>query len=105
MKKIYSAVFFFPAVTAFLLYSVLNIVSGPGSIEPSAWVLTGILFVSAFLLVKGRSWGCFGGVLTGLVLICMGTRYTGQIINEGFIGIVFIIYYLFCGLLCHYRLQ
>ena len=51
---------------------------------------------------KGKWWGSLGGVIVGLVLIYMSTQYTGQVIDiERPLGIVFLVYYLICGILLY----
>lgn len=101
MKKLKVIAYFFPAVISLVIYTVLAVSSGFGSIHPLAWCFVALLFVSAVLMLKNKWWGCIGGLLTGGVIIYMGTQYTGQVINESPIGIGLCIYFIICGIICY----
>ena len=97
MKKV---LYFAPGVTALVLYGLPALSGGLGAMHGAVWFFIALLFVSALLLWRGKWWGCLGGVLAGMVLIDMSTRYTGQVIEiEGPLGILFCIYYGLCGLM------
>lgn len=97
MQKV---MYFAPGVTALVLYGLPALSGGLGAMHGAVWFFIALLFVSALLLWRGKWWGCLGGVLAGMVLIDMSTRYTGQVIEiEGPLGILFCIYYGLCGLM------
>lgn len=58
--------------------------------------------VGSVLLVKNKWWGSLVGAAMGLLLIWNNLQYTGhQHVNIDLpLGIVFIVYYLACGILC-----
>ena len=66
-------------------------------INPVVWLFVALLFVSGFLMIKDKWWGCMFGIVTGVILIYMGMQETGQIIKEWPIGIIFCLYYIICG--------
>lgn len=104
-KKWYSQIalligYFFPPVISFTLYTLIAVTAGFNSLNPLVWCFTALLLVSAILLMRKKWWGCIGGLVTGIVLIYMGTQYTGQVINETPIGIAFCIYYVMLGIFC-----
>ncbi len=92
--------YFFPAVISLTLYALIAINAGFSSLNPLVWCFVALLFASAVLMMRKKWWGCIGGFVTGVVLIYMGTQYTGQIISETPIGIVFCIYYVILGFFC-----
>lgn len=92
--------YFFPAVISFTLYTLIAVNAGFGSLDPAVWCFVALLLASAILMVRKKWWGCIGGVITGAVLIYMGTQYTGQVISETPIGIIFCVYYVILGFLC-----
>ena len=98
-------IYFIPAnlaVIATLFYLLLGILGSFGAINPAVWFFVALLIVSAVLMSKGKWWGSLGGVIVGLVLIYMSTQYTGQVIDiERPLGIVFLVYYLICGILLY----
>lgn len=99
-RKLCNIGYFLPAVLGLLLYGILSLSGGFFSIHPLAWCFVTLLFLSAVWMGKQKWWGCLGGILTGGVLVNMGTQYTGQVINESIIGILMCAYYLLCGWLC-----
>lgn len=78
MQKV---MYFAPGVTALVLYGLPALSGGLGAMHGAVWFFIALLFVSALLLWRGKWWGCLGGVLAGMVLIDMSTRYTGQVIE------------------------
>lgn len=99
-QKLINVGYFLPAVISLILYLMLAVNSGFGSLNPLVWCFVALLFVSAALMMQKKWWGCIGGCIAGAVLVYMGTQYTGQIISETPIGIVLCIYYVIFGLLC-----
>ncbi|MEG1061119.1 MAG: hypothetical protein RSD35_02080 [Oscillospiraceae bacterium] len=93
MKKI---LFFFPAIISTIVYGLLAVLGGIGTIHPlvAVWLL---LFLSAgALLRKAKVIGGIFGMIPALQLIYMGTQETGQIIEETPIGIIILLYYMVC---------
>ena len=100
IRKICNTGYFLPAVLGLLFYGTIALSGGFFSIHPLAWCFVALLFLCAVWMRKQKWWGCLGGILTGGVLIYMGTQYTGQVINESILGISLCAYYLLCGWLC-----
>ncbi len=94
MKRL---VYFIPSVIGLGFYSVVAL-SGKGTIYPVAWVLVALLFVSGVFLCLNQWWGSIFGLLVGAVGIYLGTRDTGQIINEIAIGIIICAFYIISGI-------
>ena len=99
-QKLINIDYFVPAMISLIFYLISAAASGFGSVNPYAWCFVALLFISAVIMVKRKWWGCIGGVITGAVLIYMGTQYTGQVISETPIGIIFCVYYVVLGVLC-----
>ena len=75
---------------------VLNIVLRDFSPLWSAWML--LLWISGFVMSKGKAWGAVISLLPGVHLIYMSTQYTGQVINiELPLGLIIVIFYFTCG--------
>ena len=91
-----------PAVLICMLYTILTILAGGISgYQPIVLVYIGFPILAAVFLRKGKWWGSLFGVAMGAVLLYMGSRYSGQVIDiEGPMGIVFLIYYAVMGILC-----
>lgn len=98
--KLLNIGYFVPAVISLVFYSFIAVSAGFGSLNPLVWCFAAILFVGAVFMMQKKWWGCIGGLVTGAVLIYMGTQYTGQIISETPVGIAFCIYYILFGFLC-----
>ncbi|MBQ2836053.1 MAG: hypothetical protein IJE68_04395 [Clostridia bacterium] len=96
MKKI---LYFLPVVLGCILYIFLGIASSFGSINPFVWIALGLLLISGLLMNRNKWWGCFLGILIGVLLIYMGSRETGQIIKETPFGIIMCIYYSVCAVI------
>ena len=97
MEKV---LFYMPFILFGMLYGLVAI-SNIGPISPIAIVWLVLFFTSGFILSKNLYWGCLLGILPAISLIYMGTRDTGQIINEMPIGIVVVIYYIICGIVAY----
>lgn len=89
--------FYIPFILFGMLYGFAAF-SNIGYISPIAIVWLVLFFMSGFTLSKNFYWGGLLGILPAISLIYMGTRDTGQIINEMPIGIVVLIYYVICGI-------
>ncbi len=96
MKKI---IYYIPAIIAFLFYGILIYGGGFSLIHPFVWIAICSLVIAGLLMSKGKWWGCFCGILVGILLIYMGLQETGQIIKEWPIGVVLCFYYVFCGMI------
>ena len=93
MKK---AIVFAPAAIFTVAVVALNIILKTFSPLWYAWGL--LLWISGFVMSKGRAWGAVIGLLPGAHLIYMSTQYTGQVINiELPFGLIIAIFYLGCG--------
>ena len=96
MKKV---LFLLPAVLSAVLYIAIGIFDSFNLMSPLAWIMILVLFISGFFMIKNKPYACIGGIFFGCYLIFMSTQYTGQIIDiERPMGIIFIVYYLICGL-------
>ncbi|MBR5508675.1 MAG: hypothetical protein IKV59_01330 [Lachnospiraceae bacterium] len=61
-----------------------------------AWAL--LLWISGFVMNKGKTLGVVIGCFPGIHLIYMSTQFTGQVINiELPLGLIIAIYYIGCG--------
>lgn len=99
MKKV---LYFAPAIFGLVFYCLLAVYSGFGAIHPAVWLCIAMLFISAVLLAKEKWFGCIPGVLVGILLIWMSLQSTGQVIDiERPLGIILILFYIFCGLYAH----
>lgn len=99
MKKI---LFYIPAIIFTVFYGFVA-VNRIGTISPVVVIWLGLFFMGGILLSKGIFWGSLLGALPAIHLIYMGTRETGQIINETPIGIIILIFYFACGGFVFYR--
>lgn len=95
MRKV---LYFAPAIFGLVFYSLLTVFSGFGAIHPAVWLCIGMLFVSAFLMVKRKWFGCIPGILVGVVLIWRSFQSTGQVIDiEMPLGVALILFYILSG--------
>ena len=93
MKKV---IVFAPAAIFTVAIVVLNIILRDFSPLWSAWMF--LLWISGFVMSKGKAWGAVIGLIPGAHLIYMSTQYTGQVINiELPLGLIVVIFYLGCG--------
>ena len=99
-SKIITMAYFSPAVISLIFYSFLAIISMEIPGWP-IWFLVGLLFASAVLMQQNKWWGCSVGLILGAVLIYMGSRCTGQVLDESLIGLIIFSYFAGCGLLCY----
>ena len=99
MKKI---LFYIPAIVFTVFYGFASI-NQIGTISPIVLIWLVLLFLSGFVLGKDIFWGSIFGILPAINLIYLGTKDTGQIINEIPIGIIILIFYIVCGLLVLYK--
>lgn len=76
MKK---ALFFLPAAAYTLAAITLSI--GLHTFAPLWYGWAGLLWLSGFLLAKGKVWGGLFGLLPAAHLLYMSTQSTGQVIN------------------------
>lgn len=94
MKKI---VYNMPAIIFTVFYGSVVAGGGIGIISPIVIVWLVLFFIGGILLSKNVFWGSLLGALPAISLIYMGTKETGQIINEMPIGIIILIFYIICG--------
>ena len=93
MKKV---IVFAPAAIFTVAVVALNIVLRDFSPLWYAWML--LLWISGFVMSKGKAWGAVIGLIPGAHLIYMSTQYTGQVINiELALGLIIVIFYFTCG--------
>ena len=99
MKKF---LYIMPAVLICMLYGLLAALAGGfGGFQPIAFVYILLPLLAGILLRKGNWWGCLFGITMGAVLLYMGSRYTGQVMDlERPMGMGFIVYYAAMGLVC-----
>lgn len=94
--------YFVPPSLALLLYIVLGFAADFGAINLWVWLWIAVMFVSSFVLLKNKWYGCIGGLVVGGVLIYMSTQYTGQVIDvERPLGVILCVYYLICGIVVY----
>ena len=93
MKKV---IVFAPAAIFTVAIVILNIVLRDFSPLWYAWMF--LLWISGFIMSKGKAWGAIISLLPGAHLIYMSTQYTGQVINiELPLGLIIVIFYFTCG--------
>lgn len=93
MKKI---VFYLPVILFTSFYGWIMIGTSL-SFSPTVYVWITLFLISGILLSKGKAWGGFLGVLPGIHLMYMSTKYTGQPINiELPLSIIVTTFYLLC---------
>ena len=92
--------YFIPAAIMVICNLIAVEAMGFSAVHPVAWLITVLLGASALMMYQNRWWGCLLGVAVGFVFVYMGTRETGQIINESPIGVLICVYYLICGIIC-----
>ncbi len=93
MKKI---LYFMPAIVFGLVYCLL-LVEGQGPILWHGWVFLVLMIVSGILLAKKKWWGAIPGIGIGIFFVCTGLANEYAILPEWQVGIVLILYFLFCG--------
>jgi len=98
MKKI---LLFIPALVAILFYGALIFTGGIGGMQPIAWGFLALLILSALLMVNNKWWGSLFGLAVGLILIYMSFQFTGQLLDEGIIGIIYSMYHFICGIVIY----
>lgn len=94
MKKI---VFYIPAILFTILYIWVVITFGMVSISPLIFAWIALFLVSGVLLSKDKFWGGILRMLPGIYFIYMGANYTGQRFSERAIGVIALIFYMFCS--------
>lgn len=95
MKKI---LYYIPFVVFGLFYALI-LFSGT-SVSPVVWLWLALFLISGILMGRNLSWGAMIGMLPALHMIYMGTKDTGQIINEIPIGTLVLIFYAVCFYVC-----
>ena len=50
---------------------------------------------------KNKWNGSIIGIVIGIILIYMGTKETGQVIKETYLGIIIFLYYSLCGFISY----
>lgn len=93
MKKI---LYYLPFIICLIFYGYIMLIDF-NSLQLEFLVIF-LLPLFAGILMDNKKW--WGSILGG-VLIYMGTKDTGQIINEGIFGVVAIIYYIISGIICY----
>ncbi|WP_019376621.1 hypothetical protein [Virgibacillus halodenitrificans] len=93
-------IFYLPAIIFGFFYGVL-VISGELVDLRIAIIWLGLFVISGFILSKNYFRGSSFGLLPAIHIIYMGTRDTGQIINEIPIGITIFIFYIICGYIAY----
>ena len=93
MKKL---LYFIPAIVFGLVYCLL-LVEGQGPILWYGWMFLVLMIVSGIILAKKKWWGSVPGVGIGIFFVCSGLANEYAILPEWQVGIVLILYYIFCG--------
>ena len=87
---------YLPAVVYTIAVIALNIILKTFSPLWYVWIV--LLWLSAFLLNKGKVWGSLFGLLPAIHLLYMSSQSTGQVINiEMPLGIITALYVVACG--------
>jgi len=103
-KFMQKTVFYIPSILFAVLYGWAAITFGIYSISLIVLVWIGLFLVCGFLLSKDKFWGGILGILPGIHLIYMSTKYTGQVINiELPFGIIILIFYIICSSFVFYK--
>ena len=97
MKKI---LYYIPLVVFGLFHTLIFFV-GIGPISPVIWLWLALFLTSGILMEKNISRGAIIGMLPAVHMIYMGTKDTGQIINESMVGIIVLIFYAVCFYICN----
>ena len=98
-------VFFLPVMISIVFNLLLIKYMSLGLTKLSFFIFVWIIlfFIGSLLLSKGIFWGGFVGALPAMYIIYMGTKETGQIINEMPLGIFFLVFYLFSSTLIFFK--
>lgn len=97
MKKI---LYYLPFIICLFFYSYIMLIDF-NSLHPAFLFIFLLPLIAGILMNNKKWWGSIIGLILGVLLICMGSKYTGQIINESVFGIIAIIYYTICGIVCY----
>lgn len=93
--------YYLPFIISLILYVFLGIISSFTSINLLAWISIILLFISGYLMNKNKWNGSIIGIVIGIILIYMGTKETGQVIKETYLGIIIFLYYSLCGFISY----
>lgn len=92
MKVIY----FVPAIFFTLIFGTLAMSIGILAFSPFILLWLVLFWISGILLSKSRYRGGFLGAIPGIHWIYLGTKDTGQVINETPLGIFILVFYMLC---------
>ena len=94
MKKI---IFYIPAIvfTIFYIWAVITVSIESASPTIFAWIA--LFLMSGFLLSKDKFWGGILGMSPGVHFLYMNVKHTGQAFSERPIGIMILVFYIFCS--------
>ena len=91
-------VFYIPAILVAILYGLVALSLGIGSISPILFVWIALFLVGGALLSRGEFCGGLMGMIPGIHLIYMSTKDTGQVIDiEMPFGVTILIFYVLCS--------
>ena len=93
MKK---ALYYLPAVMYTAATIILNVILN--TFVPLWFGWAALLWLSGFLLSKGKVWGGLFGLLPAVHILYMSTQETGQVVSEAPLGIITAVYVLACML-------
>ena len=91
MKKV---LFYLPAAVYTIGVIALNIILS--ILTPLWYVWSVLLWLSGFLLNKGKVWGGLLGLLPTAHILYMSTQDTNQIVSEAPLGIITAVYVIAC---------
>lgn len=97
MKKV---LYYLPFIIFVLFYSYILLLDF-NSLQSTFLIIILLPLIAGVLMDNNKWWGSIIGLILGIILIYMGIKDTGQIINERIIGVIIIVYYIICGITCY----
>lgn len=96
-------VYFIPAIIFTMIFGTLAMSMGISAFSPVILLWIVLFYVGAILLSKSKFWGGFLAALPGVHWIYLGTKDTGQIMNEMPMGIIIVIFYILCSVFVYFK--
>jgi len=97
VKKI---LYYLPFILCLIFYGFI-VLTDFESLQPEFLIIIVLPLIAGLLLSNNKWFGSIIGLTLGVILIYMGSKETGQIINESIFGFITILYYVICGVVCY----